>query len=178
MQFDGETEGHRRVFVKNDPAALVVLDEGGPELADRHGREPVGLSGLQHGRNKRELALIGLAHRFDHAEVLDEGGSGKIDVGALGVSSLRRRRIHHIAVEPVRPRVGTGGDGSGIHHREGGIDGMVVRKDGTGSGKREVVRRDVGGELVGAKPVPHENDDAPRRRSVLLLLRSQAPSHS
>jgi hypothetical protein len=72
--------------------------------------------------------VIGVAHGFDDAEILDERGRGKIDIGALGVPSLRGRRIHHIAVETVGPRIRASGDGSGIHHREGRVDRMVVGK--------------------------------------------------
>src|SRR4051812_31697946 len=32
LQFFGETKRHRRVFVENDSAALVILNEGGAEL--------------------------------------------------------------------------------------------------------------------------------------------------
>src|SRR5256885_3842072 len=35
LQFLGETKRHRRVFVEDDAAALVILNEGGAELADR-----------------------------------------------------------------------------------------------------------------------------------------------
>ena len=124
------------------------------------------------------LALVGVAHGFDHAEILDERRRGKIDIGSLRVPSLRRRRIHHVAVEPMHARIGAGGDGGGIHHREGRIDGVVVCKDDARSSKREVVRRDFRSEVVGSKPIPHEDDDSPCSRACLLLLRSQASCHS
>ena len=90
LQFLGESERHRRIFIEDDPAALVILDEGGSELADGRRRQPFGLCGLQHGRNERELALVGVAHGFDHAEILDERRRGKIDIGSLRVLSLAR----------------------------------------------------------------------------------------
>src|SRR5256885_6456673 len=72
LQFLGETERHRRVFVEDDPAALVILNEGSAELADSRCRQPFGLRGLQHRRNKREFTLVGLAHRFHHAKIFYE----------------------------------------------------------------------------------------------------------
>ena len=36
----------RGIFIEDDPAALVILDEGGSELADGHRRQPLGLRGL------------------------------------------------------------------------------------------------------------------------------------
>ena len=47
LQFLGETKRNRRVFVENDPAALVILDEGGAELADSRCCQPFGLCGLK-----------------------------------------------------------------------------------------------------------------------------------
>src|SRR5205814_1071671 len=70
LQFLGERERHRRIFVEDDPAARVILDEGGSELADGCCRQPFHLRGLQHRSNKRELALVGVAHCFDHPEIL------------------------------------------------------------------------------------------------------------
>src|SRR5262245_14815033 len=49
------------------------------------------------------------------------------------IPSLRGGSIHHVAVELVHPRIGASGDGSGIHHRKGRIDRMVVCKHHAGS---------------------------------------------
>jgi len=42
LQFLGETKRHGRVFVEDDPAALVILNEGVAELADSRCRQPFG----------------------------------------------------------------------------------------------------------------------------------------
>src|SRR5205823_12061231 len=48
LQFLCERERHRRIFVEDDPAARVILDEGGSELADGRCRQPFHLRGPQH----------------------------------------------------------------------------------------------------------------------------------
>src|SRR6185295_1522862 len=62
LQFLSKTKGKGGIFVKDDPAALVILDEGGSELADGHRREPSGLRGLQHCGHQGETSLICIAH--------------------------------------------------------------------------------------------------------------------
>src|SRR5450755_1075176 len=76
LQFLSETERHRGIFIEDDPAALVILDEGGSELADGHGRQPFGLRSLQHRRNQRKPSLVRVAHGLDHAKILDERRRG------------------------------------------------------------------------------------------------------
>src|SRR4029077_13532052 len=112
LQFLSKTKGKGGIFVKDDPAALVILDEGGSELADGHRREPSGLRGLQHCGHQGETSLICIAHGFDHTEILDECRRRKVDLGSLRVPSFRRRRIHHVAVKSVCAWIDAGGDGS------------------------------------------------------------------
>jgi hypothetical protein len=78
----------------------------------------------------------------------------------------------------MHARIGAGRDGSGIHHREGRIDGVVVCKDDAGSSKCEIVRRNFRREVVGSKPIPHEDDNSPRNLGCFLLLRSEARRYS
>src|SRR5207244_7268726 len=110
-------------------------------------------------------------HRFHHAKIFYERRCGKIYDRAFRVLSLRQRRIHHVAIEPMHPRISTGGDGGGIHHREGRINGVMVCKDDAGSSKRKVVRRNFWSEIVGSKPIPNENDDLPCGWPCVRLLR-------
>ena len=51
---------------------------------------------------------------------------------------------------------------------------MVVCKDDPGSRKREVVRRNFRSQIVGSKPIPHEDYDSSCSLARLRLLRSQA----
>jgi hypothetical protein len=139
----GECQWHRGILVQDDSAAVVVLDERRSELADSGRRQSLGLGRLQHRRNKRQLASIGLAHCFHHAKIFDERRRREIDVYSLRVLSPRARRIDHVAVETVHSRVCTRGDRSRVHHGEGRVDGVVVRKHDAGPREREIVRRDV-----------------------------------
>src|SRR5262249_11108243 len=92
----------------------------------------------------------------------------------------------------MRARKRAGGDGGRIHHREGRINRVMVSKNDAGSREREVVRRDLRRQVVGAQSVPHEEDHAPLGKCVRLLRASRkrprrraaeqrdelAPSHS
>jgi hypothetical protein len=78
----------------------------------------------------------------------------------------------------MHPRISAGGDGGGIHHREGRIDGVMVCKDDAGASKRKVIRRNFCSEVVGSEPIPNENDDSPRSWACVLLLRAEVSAQS
>ena len=58
LQVLGETERHRGILIEDDPAALVILDESGSELADSRRRQTLCLGGLEHRRNQCEPSLV------------------------------------------------------------------------------------------------------------------------
>src|SRR5438874_7850471 len=91
LNFLRETERHHRIFIEDDARSPVILDECRPELADGRSSQPLGLCRLQHRRNERQLALIGLAYGLNHAKVLDECRRGKIDIDSLRIFPARLR---------------------------------------------------------------------------------------
>ena len=120
--------------------------------------------------------MVGLPHGFDDPEVLDERRGGKIDIGPLRVLSPRMRRVHNVAVEPMHPRIRSSRNGRGVHHGEGGIDGVVIREDDPGSSQGEVMRHVFRSDIVGAQSIPNKDDDFPRSRPYVLLLCCQTTS--
>ena len=173
-----EAERHRRILIEDDAPALVILDESRPELADGCCRQPLGLRRLKHRRDERELAAVRFPHGFDDPEVLDERRGGKIDFHSLRVLSPRTRCVHHVAVEPMHPRIRSSRNGRGVHHGEGRIYGVVIREHDPRSSESEVVRHVFRSYVVSSKSIPNKDDDSSRSCPCVPLLCSETASWS
>src|SRR5207245_4409585 len=101
---------------------------------------------------------VGLPHGLDDAEVLDERRSRKIDIDSLRVLSPRIRRVHHVAVEPMSPRVRSSRNGCGVHHGESWIYRVVIGENDPGPGKDEVIRHVLRSYVVRSESVGNKEE--------------------